>query len=173
MGSEMCIRDRNLDTYLEAIEHLNGRYDLMLLDCAPGLGTDAMVGIASATELLVVINPEWPSITDALKTIKFAEEIGVPTTGVILNRRRNEPFEPDTQQIEAFLDAPIIAEVPEDKNIRRGVACARPVSVARPNSRAALSYRKVASSLLGLHYEPRISIREKIMEIWRDLVGDF
>lgn len=163
------IKQVDLDSYLTAIDDITHFYDVMLLDCAPGLGSDAMVGIASATEMLVVVNPEWTSITDAMKTIKFAEEIGVPSTGVILNRKRNETIEPLNDHIETFLDAPILAEIPEDRNVRKGVAYCKPVVHKRPNSRASLVYRKLAANLLGHNYMPRPTWKEKLKEIWHNM----
>lgn len=167
------IKQVDLDAYLKALSDLHGHYDIILLDCAPGLGSDAMVGIASATELLVVVNPEWPSVTDALKTIKFGEEIGIPTTGVIINRKRYDRFEPPTEQIEAFLDVPVIAEIPEDINVRKSIAFTKPVVQMRPNTKASLAYRKIASNIMGYHYEPKLTLKERLMEVWQNFLDRF
>jgi len=167
------VRQVDIDAYLNSMADLHGHYDFILLDCAPGLGSDAMVGIGSAQELLVVVNPEWPSIADAMKTIKFAEELGVYTTGVILNKRRNEGIEPPTDQIESFLDAPIIAEVPEDHNVRKGIAYCRPVVLARPNSGAARTYRKLGSELVGREFVHDMTAIDRLREMWKDLIDEY
>src|SRR3970282_1186900 len=52
--------------------------DHVIVDCAAGLGHEAMCAIELADELIIVTNPEMPAITDALKTVKFAEQLKKP-----------------------------------------------------------------------------------------------
>ena len=49
--------------------------DYIIVDSAAGLGHEATSAIKMADEIIIVTNPEMPAITDALKTIKFAEQI--------------------------------------------------------------------------------------------------
>src|SRR3989344_4634376 len=46
--------------------------DIVIMDSAAGLGSEAMAPIAMADELIVVTNPEMPAVTDALKAVKLA-----------------------------------------------------------------------------------------------------
>ena len=51
----------------------------------------SFIRFALADELIIVTNPEMPAITDALKTIKIAEQMKKTILGVIVTRvRKND-----------------------------------------------------------------------------------
>ena len=52
-----------------ALLTLLGNSDLIIIDAAAGLGREALAAIEAADELILVTNPDLPSVTDALKTI--------------------------------------------------------------------------------------------------------
>ena len=54
--------------------------DYVIIDSAAGLGEEARAVIEMADEIIVVTNPELPAITDALKTVKMAEELKKPVS---------------------------------------------------------------------------------------------
>src|SRR3989344_6223803 len=58
--------------------------EYVIVDCAAGLGHEATCAIEIADELIIVTNPEMPAITDALKTVKLAEQLKKPVKGVIV-----------------------------------------------------------------------------------------
>src|SRR3989344_1403655 len=62
--------------------------DHVLIDAAAGLGEEAKATIAAADEIIIITNPEMSAVTDALKTIKLAEEMNKIIKGVIINRYR-------------------------------------------------------------------------------------
>ena len=56
------------------VSKLKKEYDWVIIDSAAGLGRESLSALEACDEVLVVLNPELPSVTDALKTIKLAEE---------------------------------------------------------------------------------------------------
>ena len=130
------------------------RTDYLLMDCAAGLNRDVERVIENADETLIVTNPEWPAITNALKCVMMSEKLGKPVIGVVLNRVKNAQLEPAVKQIEAILDKPIIAVVPEEDNVRLAIASKNPLVVSAPDSNAAHAYKKLAHELVGLKYTP-------------------
>ncbi len=92
--------------------------DYVIFDSAAGLGEEALVSMKVADELIVVTNPEIPAVTDALKTIKLAEDIGKEVKGVIVTRVKGRSTEMSISNIRDMLDIPIIGVVPEDKNVQ-------------------------------------------------------
>ena len=50
---------------------LLGKADYVIMDCAAGLGREALSALSASNETIIVTNPDVPSVTDALKIIKI------------------------------------------------------------------------------------------------------
>lgn len=133
--------------------------EFVLMDCGAGLGRDVERVVENATESLIVTNPEWPAITNALKCIMISEQLGVPVIGVILNRVKYAQLEPAVKQVEAILDKPIISVIPDDDSVRLGIVTKNPLVISSPDADASHAYRKLAADIAGVPYRaPRRSI---------------
>ena len=135
--------------------------DIIIFDSAAGLGREAINAIQAADELLVVVNPELPSVTDALKTIKLAEELGKSIRGVILTRTRGDGKEIKKEDIKIMLEYPILGTIPEDEAVRESLVLRDAVVHTHPRSNAAIAYKKLAAKLLGKRYVEREEKAEK------------
>lgn len=127
-------------------------YEFILIDSCPGLGDEITPVLEMCDEVLVVTSPELPAVTDALRAIEVAKRNNVPVNGVILNRVMNERHELSVSEIEPFLNAKVIAVVPEDLKVREGIASGNPAVLSSPNSPAAIEFKKLAARLLGREY---------------------
>lgn len=136
----------------KVVNELEG--DFVLMDSQAGLGTDVTSVIQASDEVLVVTNPEWPAITDALKTILVARSYGAKVTGVVLNRVTNERVEPGLKGIEGVLDTKIIGVIPEDRHIRASIASRNPIVLSEPHSESAIAFKKLAADIAGIRYRP-------------------
>ena len=81
--------------------------DYVIYDSAAGLGNEAVASIEAADSLIIVTNPEIPAVTDALKTIKLAEDLDKEIMGVIITRTRGVKTEMPVENIKEMLDLPI------------------------------------------------------------------
>lgn len=131
---------------------LYGRVDIALIDISGGLGEEASEAIKACDNLLIIITPDTPSVTDALKTIKLAEEQGVNVFGVIINKT-NEDDELSVKNIETILEKPVVGSVPYDNNIKKSLKIKHPVVYSNPEAPASLSYKKLAATLLGEEFK--------------------
>lgn len=139
-------------------------FEFVLLDSAPGVEREAVPVFEVSDEIIVVTNPEVPALTDALKSMKLAESIGVPVLGVEVNRfQRKERYMLDVYEIEGVCDAPVIAVIPERREVRKSIAIGRPVVINDPFSPAAIEFKRMAARLIGERYEPKVIDRLK----WR------
>ncbi len=138
---------------LKTLKELDADY--ILLDGAAGLGREALATIEHSEELLIITNPELPAITDALKTIKAAEEFNKKILGVIVTRKSNSPFEITTKNIESILEYPIISIIPEDASIKESQVMKDSVILTHPDSKVAQAYLKLASSIANVPYYPK------------------
>ncbi len=154
------LEDVDYEDLDKLVEKIPG--EVVLFDTSAGLGDEMQSVIKVADKTVVVTNPEWPAITDALKAAIVSESHGVPVDGVIVNKAGLDSFEPDVASIEAILDAPVLAQIPHDRSIRRSISTKNPAVISSPSSRAARAYVELAHELLGLPYERSFSLREFI-----------
>lgn len=133
---------------------LLGNAEIIILDSAAGLGREALTAMETADELLIVTNPDLPSVTDALKAAKLAEQTGTKVIGAVVNRITGRPHELSRWEIQNMLDnIDIIAGVPEDANVAKAIARRMPVIHHAPNAPASHRIRSVAARLVGQEYK--------------------
>lgn len=133
---------------------LLGKADYILMDSAAGLGREALSALSASDETIIITNPDLPAVTDALKILKIAEESNIRVIGVVVNRITRKKYELSSNQIAEMLGVPIIAEIPEDKNVPESIVEKRPLIEYAPNSPAAVEIKKLAAWLTGRKYEP-------------------
>lgn len=133
--------------------NLIGKADFIILDCAAGLGREATSAINASDEILLITNPDLPSVTDALKTLKVAEGNGKKILGVVVNRIKEKWYELPRWEIEEILGVPVIAQIPEDNNLAEAVTMRKPLLDYNPFSPASVEIRMLAHHLVGKAFE--------------------
>jgi MinD-like ATPase involved in chromosome partitioning or flagellar assembly len=123
------------------------------VDSAAGLGPEAYSAIEMADEVIIVTNPEMPAITDALKAIKFAEQMKKTIKGVIMTRVRKDDIELSPETVKDMLEAPILGMIPEHADIRRSLSKKDAVIHTYPKSDSARAYKEIAARLLDIEYD--------------------
>ena len=140
-----------------ALLDLLGDAEIIILDVAAGLGKEALSAMEAADEIILVTNPEVPSVTDALKAAKLAQQIGAKITGVVINKTTGKSHEMSTDSVMSMIgDYELLAIVPDDDSVRRALASRMPVTYHSPNSKASREMFKLAARLAGTryYYEP-------------------
>lgn len=127
--------------------------DYIIMDSAAGLGDEAISVIEMADELVIVTNPEMPAITDALKTIKLAEQIKKPVLGIVITRVEKNNIEMQPETVKEMLEVPILGMVPEDVSVKKSLNRKDAVVHAYPKSKAARAYKEIAAKLLDVEYD--------------------
>ncbi len=138
------------------VSSMKGSADYIFIDAAAGLGREAMSAIEAADDIIVVVNPELPSVLDALKTIKLARRMGKHVLGAVVNRRAHEGHELSNEDIADFLDVPILEEIPEDSAVRHAIREKNPVVHHKSHSRASRRLYRLASLIAGEDFEPEL-----------------
>ncbi|WOF17164.1 AAA family ATPase [Methanoplanus sp. FWC-SCC4] len=136
----------------DVMSELIGECDILIIDAPAGINHDGIVPLAIADEVILVVNPDLSSIVDALKTKMLTEFIGGKVRGAIINRVTSVDDTITKDQIENMLSVPIIGMIPEDVNVRRASANRMPVVAKYPTSEASRAFRRISSSLTGVHY---------------------
>jgi len=159
------IKPEHLSNITEKLEKV---CNIAILDSAAGLGREALAAIAAANEIIVVTQPEFSAITDALKTIKLAEKMKKKILGVVLTRVQRKKYELQQQDIEALLDSRIIGVIPEDRAVKQAAKLRQAVLHAYPRSAASLAYNELAAYLLG---ERKRKPRQKFLAALRNFLS--
>ena len=84
-----------------------------------------------------------------MKTIELAETVGTPVMGIEVNRVRGERHEVSPAEIELICGTRVIAAIPEDGYVRKGIADGNPVVLNSPYPPAAIEFRRLAAHLIG------------------------
>ena len=136
--------------------------DYIIVDCAAGLGNEAISAIKLADEIILVSNPEMPAITDALKTIKLSEQLKTPIRGVIITRVKKNNIEVQPETVKDMLEATILGMVPEDITVAKSLNLKDAVVHTHPKSKAARAYKEIAAQLADIDYDSDVD-REGIL----------
>jgi len=141
--------------------------DIVLIDGAAGLGREALAALETSDELLIVTNPELPSVLDALKAEKLAEQLGAKLLGVVVNRVGGKSHELSIREIEDMLELPVLAKIPEDENVKKAIARRIPVVKYNPYSPASIEFKKLAAQLIGQRIDIGLPWWKKIFSFLR------
>lgn len=124
----------------------------IIVDSAAGLGHEASAIIDAADELIIVTNPEIAAITDALKTIKLAEEKKKIVRGVIITRVKKNKIEMPPEEVKEMLEVPILGMIPEDIAVQESLRIRDAVIHTHPKSNASRAYKEIAAQIIGARY---------------------
>ena len=133
----------------EIAQKLAKMTDYVIIDSAAGFGEEVIAVIDAADEIIIVTNPEMPAVTDALKAVKVAREMGKEINGVIVTRHRDANYEMPLSSIKSMLEAQIIGVIPEDKAVKEALNLRDAVSHTHPRSRVAKKYLEIARKVNG------------------------
>lgn len=125
----------------------------VLVDAPPGLDKATIDVLEACDEILIVTTPYLPDVTDALKTIEVARDMGIKVRGIVLNKVRREKHEITKEEIEAILGEEVLIEIPFDKNVLKSLAFKKPVIELNPYSPASIAFFELASKLSGKEYK--------------------
>ncbi len=137
------------------LNELLNSVDLLFIDAPAGLGKAAAVALASAQEVILVLNPEISSLSGALKTKIVAGRLGANILGVVVNRANIAGGDLNIKEIEILLETSILGLIPEDSDVGSAAALGIPIVLKSPNSPVAIAVKKLASDLVenGLLHE--------------------
>ena len=159
--ASISTEDYDPEKVIKAVKKLDGLYEVVLLDFAAGFDNNNISLMKIADETFVVTVPELPSVTDALRAIKLAEENDVTVAGVILNKVREDNYELTSSNVSMMLGYPVVEKIPYDDNLRKAVHNKFPVISAYPNSPSSVAFKKFASVLIGgKKYETNLHDKE-------------
>lgn len=145
----------NLKKFSDKVDQLRDHADFVIIDSAAGFGEEVIATINSADEIIIVTNPEMPAVTDALKAVKVARNMGKTINGIIVTRHQDAKYEMPLSSIKSMLEAPIIGVVPEDKSVKEALNQRDAVVHTHPRSKASKKYLEIARKVSGESYNKK------------------
>ena len=158
-----------------ALDVIEDRFDLVLVDCGAGIGDNVLFFAGAAQEALLVISPEPTSLTDAYATVKvLSQQAGVDRFSVIVNQAPTEAHGRDvfgklTRVTDRFLTARVgfLGHVPRDENLQRALMAQRPVVELFPRSPCSRALQEISQDLLARAPSP--SLQGGLKFLWQRL----
>lgn len=144
LGSIAFSDEVHLVDLKSCIEPLKQSYKVILLDSSPGFGPEVVSAIRACNEILVVTNPEVPTIASTLRTFRAAERFRIPIRGVVLNKVTGKRYEIPISEVRKRLSWSVVAAVPDDDKVRESLTAGIPVARYAPKTPAAKEFKKLA-----------------------------
>jgi septum site-determining protein MinD len=144
----------NLSNLNKVLDNSSLNDNLILIDCPPGLESNALAVIRSCDDVIVVTTPEIPAIADVLKTTELAKKNKCNVLGVIVNRYSKSHEQVSVSEIASTCELPIIGVVPEDSDMKKSVFRRVPSVISSPYSASSIEFRRIAASIAGVRFNP-------------------
>ena len=158
----------NMGLLKQKINSIKNEYDIVLVDCAAGLGEEALSAINASDELILVTNPELPSIADAYKLVEYAENNWIPINGIIVNKNNNEKFKDITiSDVEEILGKKVLEVIPKENEVENSINFKQPVVNLYPNSKSSKKFINLAHSIVGKKQEENKNWINKILNLFK------
>jgi MinD-like ATPase involved in chromosome partitioning or flagellar assembly len=143
--------------------------DFVFVDCAPGLGREAVCGMEACDEIIFVTTPTIPNMMDVKRTMDMIDLRG-KKLWLVLNMVGLGKYEFKRNQVEELLGLPVIGEVPFDKNVIDSVAFGVPLFKFKPKSPACIGYMQIACQLVGKEFEVYPTLFQKILATLKEKI---
>jgi flagellar biosynthesis protein FlhG len=147
---------------LEALEPVADTYDLVLLDVGSGIGTNVRFFAGAAQEVILVVNDEPTSLTDAYAAIKvLCLEANVIDFNILVNESSEQMartvFARLSHVSARFLPARLkyLGSVPRDLSVTRAVSRQSAFVEAFPRSVPAAALERIVVGLLSRESAPK------------------
>ena len=146
------VKPEKISNYKKDFKNIS---EYVIVDSAAGLGDETIASMELADELIIITNAEIPALTDALKTIKVAEQMKKPVMGVIVTRVRKDDVEMNPETVKDMLETPILGMIPEDMNVKRALNKKDAVVHSHPKSNASRAYKEIAARIVQTDYDSK------------------
>jgi MinD-like ATPase involved in chromosome partitioning or flagellar assembly len=137
----------------DKLGQIKRKYDFILIDSSPAVNDDVLSVVSASNSLLFVTTPDYPTLSNTLKSIKIAKQRGAIIDGLVLNKVHNKNFEIPIENIEKTIESPVLAVIPYDVRILESLSKFIPITSSKPKSEGSIEFKKLAGVLAGQKYK--------------------
>ncbi len=158
-GSSLdALREANIDRLGDVISELKkDEFDFIILDVPAGISKFSILPMTQADEILLVVNPDAASISDAQKVRTVSALADMNLTGIIVNKYKKKRGE----DIGIKIGLPVLGMVPEDDAVIESRDTRKPIMLLKPRSASAKAILQIARKIGGV--PEKKSLLERIM----------
>ncbi len=127
--------------------------EIILIDAPPGINEDVLAVLNASKEIMIVTNPDIPTVTNAMKISRVSEKYKRHVSGVIVNRYLGNAYELNIDEIEMMIESQIYGVVPEDPYVRESIYQKIPIVAYKPFSPASIAFKQIAAKIIGKVYK--------------------
>lgn len=145
-----------LERLILALSYYNSVSDYILIDTGAGISRSVMSFVEAASEVIVILNPDPTSITDAYALIKNIPNSSDKKISIVINRVESaaegkEAYDKISQTVERFRGIKLVnlGYVFEDHYLVRAVKQQMPVIKAYPRSMSSRAIEAIARNIDG------------------------
>jgi septum site-determining protein MinD len=136
--------------FSKLMKTLKKENDFVLVDCSAGLGKESLSAMKNCDRMLVVTNPELPSVVNSSKLIQTAKEMKLKTLGVILNRVGRFKDELKAHEITPLLHKnKILGSISDHKKVPYTIRKAEVMVDYYPRHRISKEFKNIAETIVG------------------------
>ncbi|MDY6958978.1 MAG: cell division ATPase MinD [Halobacteriota archaeon] len=136
----------DLNVFEDVVSKLNA-YDFILVDDSAGLTKYSLAPLKVVEETLLVVTPDLPSISAALRMKIAAGMSGSKVTSAIINKQRRTGIKGD--EIRSTLGIEILGEIPQDNNVLKSLDAKMPIVEYKPKSPASKAFNILSLKIAG------------------------
>lgn len=153
--------DLGLERLIYALSYFNSISDYILIDTGAGISKSVLSFVSAASEIIVILNPDPTSITDAYALIKNIPDVEEKRVKLVINRVESaaegkEAYTKIANTVEKFLDIRVdnLGFIFEDYNLGKAVKQQVPVIKAYPRALSSKAIESIARELDGTPESP-------------------
>jgi len=161
-GSYNVDRHFNPGKLKDKLNGIKKDYDFVIVDSSPGMNDEVLSAIAASDSLFIVTTPDFPTLSCSLKAAKLAKHRGKNVDGIIINKIRDPEYEVKLEEIENFVEAPVVARIPDEKEHVRALFTRVPMALYNPKSKFAKEIDKLSLALVG---------KKEERSLWQKIIG--
>ncbi len=146
------------------IRKLRNKYDVIVVDAAPGIGREALSAMEVANICLIVSTPFIPSLTDVIRVKEVVKEMGKIRLKLLLNMVEGKSYEINEEKVKYITGIPIVGILPFDEKVIDSVATGDLISRIYPNSTFTKALRAIAYKILSeeFYIEEKLNFWERL-----------
>lgn len=129
--------------------------NIVFIDSPPGLEKNVKDVLSACPSGIIVVTPDIPSITNAMKIILEMEKTNTEPLGIIINMyNKSDENQITKDEIASTLNVPVLGVIPFDINVKKSLFNKTPIVIYKPYSPASIEFKKIGAMLLEENYKP-------------------
>jgi septum site-determining protein MinD len=153
-----ALRSVDIDKLGDIISELkNSEFDFIILDVPAGLSKFSLLPMTYSDEVILIVNPDQASISDAQKVRTVLGLTDMKITGIIVNKYKKNAY----VDIGIKLGLPVLGVVPVDDAVVKSRDSRKPIILLKPKSSPAKAIMQIARKVCGI--PEKKSILERLL----------